>query len=100
MGAAAQPHVRHVVSLLGPRIGGGYNVRNHSFFPTVPDMEPPPGYFNSGYEISKEEEEEEWPETPQWPGMQADIVASLAGPPALPLPPPPSVALIIDIKSN
>ena len=42
----------------------------------------------------------QWPETPQWPGMEAEIVASLAGPPALPLPPLPLVALVIDIKSD
>ena len=57
MGAASRSHVHHVFTLL--RLGSAGRVQHPppQLLPTVPDMEPPPGYFTPGDEISTEEEE-------------------------------------------
>ena len=77
-------------------IKADYESRLHRFFRTSKNYEPPLEYITLDDDFSinedEEEDEEEWPETPWWPGLQAAIAASLAGPP----PPPQSDAPVID----
>ena len=77
-------------------IKADYESRLHRFFRTSKNCEPPLEYITLDDDFSinedEEEDEEEWPETPWWPGLQAAIAASLAGPP----PPPQSDAPVID----